>query len=456
MKRQIFKMLGALLTGATLLVPSIYAEEKASTAATPPAYHAFAPTPPMGWNSWDRFGTSITEAQAQAQADAQEKLLLPHGWKYFVVDIQWYEPRGDGFGYHKGAVLTMDEYGRLLPAPNRFPSAADDKGFKPLAKYVHDKGMKFGVHLMRGIPRQAVTSNTLVLGTQYHAQDIVTTQSKCAWNPDMYGVNMSKPGAQEYYNSVFTLLASWDIDFVKVDDISRPYDKIQKAEIEAIRKAIDKTGRPMVLSLSPGDTPLKEGAHVNQQANMWRISDDFWDKWKPLEEQFKRLSNWAAYRQAGAWPDADMLPLGTLDMGKRKTNFKPAEQKTMMTLWSIARSPLILGADMTKLDDATLALLTNDEVIAVNQKSDNNRQLFRTDAGQIAWVADVPGSKDKYVALFNTGTETTSVTLPLADIGFKGSVQVRDLWEKKDLEKVKDAFSPDIPSHGAGLYRVAQ
>jgi alpha-galactosidase len=150
------------------------------------------------------------------------------------------------------------------------------------------------------------------------------------------------------------------------------------------------------------------------------------------------------------------LPLGTLDMGKRKTNFKPAEQKTMMTLWSIARSPLILGADMTKLDDATLALLTNDEVIAVNQKSDNNRQLFRTDAGQIAWVADVPGSKDKYVALFNTGTETTSVTLPLADIGFKGSVQVRDLWEKKDLEKVKDAFSPDIPSHGAGLYRVAQ
>jgi hypothetical protein len=309
---------------------------------------------------------------------------------------------------------------------------------------------------MRGIPRQAVARNTAIKDTEYRAADIADTKSICPWNPDMYGVNMSKPGSQAYYDSVFALLASWDIDFVKVDDISRPYDAVQKAEIEAIRKAIDKTGRPMVLSLSPGDTPLKVGSHVNQNANMWRVSDDFWDRWPLLLGQFKRLHDWTAYRRPGAWPDADMLPLGSIDLGKRNTQFTPDEQKTMMTLWSIARSPLILGADMTKLDDATLNLLINDEVVGVNQKSENNRQLFRSENGLIAWVADVPGSKDKYVALFNTGKDAADVSVPLADLGFEKSARVRDLWAGSDLENAKDAFTARIASHGAGLYRLSQ
>jgi hypothetical protein len=210
---------------------------------------------------------------------------------------------------------------------------------------------------------------------------------------------MSKPGAQVYYDSVFDLIASWGVDYVKVDDISRPYHEHQK-EVEAVRKAIDQTGRPMVLSLSPGETALTAGEHVMRHANLWRISDDFWDNWPALYDQFERLRNWTPYRGPGYWPDADMLPLGVIDLGRRSTRFTPDEQYTLMTLWCIVRSPLMHGGDMTKMDDFTLSLLTNDEVLTVNQHSTNNRELFHR-GDLIGWIADVPDSTDKYLAVFN-------------------------------------------------------
>ena len=216
--------------------------------------------------------------------------LKPSGWTYFTVDIQWYEPASRGHSYKEGAPLAMDEFSRLIPATNKFPSAANGAGFRPLADYVHPKGLKFGIHVVRGIPRQAVKQNTPILGTTARAANIALTNSTCAWNPDMFGVAMSRPGAQAYYDSLFALYASWGVDFVKVDNIARPYDEVQKAEIEAIRKAIDKTGRPIVLSLSPGDTPLARGDHVMRHANMWRISDNFWDRWQPLYGMFERLN----------------------------------------------------------------------------------------------------------------------------------------------------------------------
>jgi hypothetical protein len=304
--------------------------------------------------------------------------------------------------------------------------------------------------MMRGIPRQAVEANLPILGTSYHAADVADRTSTCPWNPDMYGVDLAKPGGQAYYDSVFSQAAHWGIDFVKVDDLSRPY---HRAEIEAIRKAIDKTGRRIVFSTSPGETPLSAGPHVQEHANMWRISDDFWDNWPALVEQFKRLHDWTPYRIAGAYPDADMLPLGIVGLGRR-TNFKHEEGRTLMTLWSIARSPLIFGGDLTKLDDETLDLITNPEVIAVDQRSLNNRQLFRTDDGRVAWIADVPKSKDRYLAVFNlTDTETT-VPVTLSDAGLGGAVRVRDLWARKALGTTS-VFSPAIPAHGAGLYRLS-
>lgn len=369
----------------------------------------------MGWNSWDCFGTTVTEQQTKAQADVMAEKLLPFGWQYLTVDIQWYEPEAKGHVYQDGAPLQMDAFSRLTPALTKFPSAADGAGFKPLADYVHAKGLKFGIHLMRGIAKQAVRERTAILGTDLTAADIADTTSFCAWNPDMWGVDMSKPGAQAYYNSLFELYASWGVDLVKVDDIARPYDAVQQAEIEAIRKAIDACGRAMVLSLSPGDTPVEKGAHVMRHANMWRISDDFWDRWPPLYGMFGRLDKWTPYRTSGAWPDADMLPFGIVEFD-RATRFTHDEQQLCMTLWCIARSPLILGADMTRMDDFTLALLTNPEVLAVNQASTNNRQFSRED-DLIVWTADIPGSDDKYVALFNAQSNDEPYDLDDFDYG---------------------------------------
>ncbi|MFT3830147.1 MAG: glycoside hydrolase family 27 protein [Opitutaceae bacterium] len=372
----------------------------ALAADTVPTFRTWAATPPMGWNSWDCFATTVTEAQTKEQADFMAAQLKAHGWQYVVVDIQWYEPGAKSHDYRADAVLTMDGYGRLQPATNRFPSAAGDNGFRALSAYVHGLGLQFGVHLMRGIPRQAVERNLPILGTELHAADIADKVHVCPWNPDMYGVDMSKPGAQAYYDSVFALLAAWGVDYVKVDDLSRPYFQNQP-EIEAIRRAIDKTGRPMVLSLSPGATDIRAADHVVDHANLWRISDDFWDRWLALREQFGRLAAWNPHRVAGAWPDADMLPLGTLVLGTRGTRFTPDEQFTLMTLWSIARSPLMHGGDLTKTDPFTLSLLTNDEVLAVNQHSADNRPLFDR-AGLIAWTAKDPKTGDTYLALFNT------------------------------------------------------
>ena len=366
-------------------------------------FYKWAETPPMGWNSWDAFATTVTEDQAKAQADYMAANLKKYGWQYVVVDIQWYEPNADSFNYRAGARLTMDQWSRLQPATNKFPSAAGGKGFKPLADYVHSLGLKFGIHMMRGISRQAVEQNTPIKGTTFRAADVADTNSTCPWNPDMYGVDMSKPGAQAYYDSIFAQAAAWGLDFVKVDDLSHPY---HLAEIEAIRKAIDKTGRPIVFSTSPGATPLEMGPHIMRNANMWRVCDDFWDDWSALFAEFKLMDEWTAYRGPGHFPDADMLPLGAVRQvpgyqGGPWTRFTKDEQVTMMTLWAMARSPLMMGGDLTKNDAWTLSLLTNTEMLAVNQKSSNNHQLFNRD-GFIGWIADVPGSQDKYLGLFNT------------------------------------------------------
>jgi len=259
----------------------------------------WAQTPPMGWNSWDCFGAGVNEAQTRENIDYMAEKLKAFGWQYIVVDIQWYEPQARTTNYRRGAELVTDSNGRLWPAPNRFPSAGGNKGFKPLAEYVHSKGLKLGIHLMRGIPRQAVDrDNVTILGTNFKAADIADKVNICRWNTDMYGVDMSKPGAQEYYDSVFALIASWEVDYVKVDDLSAP--NYHEPEVEGIRKAIDKTGRAMVLSTSPGATPLTVADHVSTHGNLWRISDDFWDQWIPLKDQFERTANWAKFTRAGA------------------------------------------------------------------------------------------------------------------------------------------------------------
>jgi len=439
-------LITGLIAGAGAL--PLLGEASASIAAPT---SVLAPKPPMGWNSWNSFATTINEAQALETAHIMAEKLKPHGYTVFTIDIQWYEPGATSYTYAAKPVPTMDGYGRLLPAPNRFPSSVGDKGFKPIADQVHALGLQFGIHLMRGIPRLAVEQNLPVFGTQFHARDIANMESICPWNPDMYGVDMTKPGAQAYYDSVFALYAAWGVDFVKMDDMSRPYDA-HAPEIEAAHNAIVKTGRPITLSLSPGETPVARAAHVRKYAQMWRISDDFWDEWPLLEAQFTRLENWNEHRVPGGWPDADMLPLGRLALGNRDTKFTPAEQKTLMTLWSIARSPLIMGGDLRHLDQPTLDLLTNDEVLAVNQMSHDNQPHFLAD-GRRVWTARAENG-DYYLALFNTTDSDAELSFDLAVVGRK-SADVRDLWTRSGLGLVANRLTVRIQSHGAGLYRLS-
>ncbi|MDO7840825.1 glycoside hydrolase family 27 protein [Sphingomonas sp. CA1-15] len=405
----------------------------------------------MGWNSWNSFAVTITEAQAIETARIMAEKLLPAGYSIFTVDHQWYDPRAKGYDYNADIVPVMDAFGRFQPDPVRFPSSAGGKGFAPLAAQVHALGLKFGIHRMRGIPRAAVAANLPLAGTSYRARDIADTNSICSWNVDMYGVDMRKPGAQAYYDGVFAEYARWGVDFVKVDDMSRPYDA-HAAEIEAIALAIRRCGRPMILSLSPGETPVVRADHVRRHAEMWRISDDFWDDWKLLEAQFTRLENWSPHIGGGHWPDADMLPLGRIAMGARDTKFTPDEQRTLMTLWAIARSPLIMGGDLRHLDAATLALLTNRAVISVNQASSGNRPHFVADGTRV-WSARAEDA-DRYVALFNTSDTIRRVALPLREIGMPASASARDLWTGGPAMTMRDTVARDLPPHGTALLKI--
>lgn len=332
--------------------------------------------------------------------------LAAYGWEYVVVDIRWFVENDKAGGYNQtNPIYVYDEYGRYTPALNRFPSAANGVGFKALADYVHSKGLKFGIHLMRGLPKVAAEKKLPVKGTNGITCDMIcNNDSACTWLRDNYKVDCTKPGAQEYYNSCFDLYAQWGVDFVKIDDLARPY---HTGEIEMIREAINQCGRPIVLSISPGETPLSEVEHVKEHANMWRTVDDFWDNWSQLNYQFQVCAKWAPHIEPGTWPDADMLPLGKISIrgergSERWTQFTRDEQYTMMNLWTIFKSPLMFGGHMPENDAATDSLLTNREVLYMHHYSMNNREVSNQD-NKVMWSADDPANGDKFVALFNLG-----------------------------------------------------
>lgn len=432
-----------------------------TTTAASPAHawnNGVANTPPMGWNSYDSYNWNVTEAQVKANADYMRTNLRQFGWQYIVIDWAWYYPgSGTGSPNQNASLqprLRMDGNGRLLPDTVRFPSATGGNGFKPLADYIHAAGLKFGIHLMRGIPRQAVADNVPILGTSYTANQINNTTT-ASWLNLNWGLNMSHPGAQAYLDSLFQLYAGWGVDFVKVDDIAAP--TYRQTEVDGYRLAIQRSGRPMVLSLSPGATPLANGTHVAANAHMWRIVNDLWDNWPALNALFDQLRDWTPYRSTGTWPDPDMIPIGRLSKqgpvgSERWSGLTADEQRTLMTLWSVTRSPLMWGGNLTDNRAAELALMTNAAVLAVDQNSTNNRQLYG--GTRPVWTADVPGTDHRYVALFNREAATASVTVNLADLGI-GSATVTDLWSGANLGTATGSLTRSLPAHGAGLYRLA-
>jgi hypothetical protein len=427
----------------------------------PPLDKSLALKPPMGWNSWDCFGFAVTEQEVKASADYMARNLKKLGYEYVVVDMLWYGDKAasdfENFVHEKTTRpnFSIDHNGRLLPDPVKFPSSKNGKGFKHLADYVHSLGLKFGVHMMRGIPWQAVVKNLPIKGTAIGAKSIGQPNNGCEWYDGIYGVDMTKAGAQEYYNSVYALLAEWGVDFVKADDLTNT------AELEAISKAIRLTGRDIVLSVVPADDiPLNV---LQENVHMARTGVDFWDVWEMLKRGFPVAATAVKKSAPGYWPDLDMLPIGKLGLkisykgpDARISRFNKDELHTLLTLWYISRMPLMIGGYLPQTDPLTLELITNKEALEVNRNSINNRQIHFKNA-KIAWVADIPNSNDKYVAFFNPWESVKPVDIKVqwSQLGLGDKeYKVRDLWAKKDLGNFKGEFSAPVNSHGAGLYRI--
>ena len=411
-------------------------------------------TPPMGWNSYDYYNTSVTEADVKANADYMAKHLKGFGWEYIVVDIAWYyneaEDERDQFQYIPFAKVEMDEYSRLYPDPKKFPSSKGGKGFAPLAEYEHNLGLKFGIHIMRGIPRRSAYMRTKIKGTNVTANKIANPNSICFWNPDMYGVNPKAEGAQEYYDSLLELYASWGVDYIKCDDICRMDAASSKDEIRMLHNAIEKCGRKIVLSLSPGPAILDEQDFYHENANMWRITDDFWDRWELLRDMFDRCKKWQPYVKEGGYPDCDMLPLGKLSKGfgaERDTNFTLDEQKTMLTLWCIFRSPLMIGAELTKLDADTMEILTREPLYRMLKEVTSSIEAVREE-DYIIWKAE--SEAKKYYAIFNISDAALTAPLDRIEERKDGALEI---WSWKTVKK-DESF--EIPPHGVILLSMDQ
>lgn len=432
-----------------------------------------ASRPPMGWNSWNCFGTDVNERQVRDNVGFMVEKLQAHGWEYVVVDMGWYLPP-------EVTVLTfkqprppqaVDENGRLVPDVKKFPSARAGDGFRKLADDIHRKGLKFGIHIMRGIPWQAVERNTPIAGSTFHAKDAADPHDLCEWYGGMSGVKAATPAGRAYYRSIVKLYAGWGVDFIKFDDASRPY---HAADIEALREAIQACGRPIVLSLSPGASPIDQAEHLRANANLWRISQDFWDTWEPLKKQFELCRAWAPHARPGRWPDCDMIPLGKLRvtgsddyvaglMGKTPaeitneySRFNDDEKRTLMTLWCVFRSPLFFGGHLPETDATTLSLITNGEALAVNQQGRNPREL-RSGNGQVVWTSELPQTNARIAALFNLNDSgNQEIRVAFGELGLAGGpCLVRDLWKNRDVGTFSGSFTVSVPPHGAAMLRIS-
>jgi hypothetical protein len=429
-----------------------------------------APTPPMGWNSWDAYGLTINEADFKANA-AVLATVKQFGWQYAVIDEGWYleNPNGGNLAERK---YLLDGNGILIPVESRFPASANGAGFKPLADWVHAQGLKFGIHIVRGIPKQAVEKNLPIAGTKFHATDAADLNSPCPWDEGNWGMKDNEAG-QAYYDAMLKLYAGWGLDYIKVDCISdHPY---RPTEIRQIAAAIKKTGRPIVLSLSPGPTQLEHAAEVAKYAQMWRITDDHWDGWtfphKPADgefpfgvrDEFDRIAKWVPYVKPGNWPDADMLPEGWLGphpgMGEpRQSRLTRDEQQSEFTLWAITRSPLILGANLTKLDDFTRSLMTNKEVLEINQKAWESKPVKDLPAGfenVRVWEASEEAFVDppEFVALFNLDDKPVTLHFMWKQIcQMCASDGARNLYDGRQL-KASDPVKVTLSAHGSTIFR---
>ena len=413
----------------------------------------FAPNPPLGFNSFDSYRSDLTADKAYALIDVMAEKYLPYGYEYFVMDAGWYTTMIPE--KHKG--LGLESFGMCVVNPTRFPN-----GVKVLINHAHKKGLKFGVWLMRGIQKEAVRRNLPIPGTKYFSRDIADTTNICGWSGMNYGVDMTKPGAQEYYNAIIDTLAGWGIDFIKVDDLVP-----NPREIVAIANAIENGRHTMIFSLSPGDVHHPAHLIYYKRANMLRITRDIWDNPLSIEKGFFAWDEFQGISAPGFWPDLDMIPFGRLDVinkDARKSEFSENQMKTFITQRAMAASPLIIGGDLLTMDDFSKSLLTNREMLACNQNGVMGVNVYR--AGNIdVWLT--PDNKDPqkgWIGIFNRSKTNRKVTLTKLDLGFvafeesynlmalRQSFRLKDVWSDEFIT-IDDKHTFSIPSEGAAFFK---
>ncbi|CAN0896297.1 unnamed protein product [Linum grandiflorum] len=355
--------------------------------------------PPRGWNSYDSYCWTISEQDFLQSAQIVAKYLKHHGYEYVVVDYLWYRRLVPGAYPDALGFDVIDEWGRMVPAPDRWPSANSGKGFAEVAEKVHSLGLKFGIHVMRGLSRQAYDANTPILdiatgqayeesGRKWSARDIGIKERSCAWMQNGFmSVNTSLPAGRAFLRSLYHQYADWGVDFIKHDCVFG--DDFNLDEIKFVSGVLKHLHRSIVYSLSPGTSVTPAMANeLRGLANMYRVTADDWDSWRDVASHFDVSRDFAKAEMVpgegllgNSWPDLDMLPLGWLtDQGSnlgphRQCNLTLDEQRTQMTLWSMARSPLMFGGDVRKLDMNTYKLITHPTLLEINDYSSNNMEF---------------------------------------------------------------------------------
>jgi hypothetical protein len=412
--------------------------------------------PYMGWSSWSLESTKypgyntpwLTEANVKAQADIVHQKLQGHGYRYINIDAGWW------MDYNWNP--TYDAYGRPAPYPARFPD-----GIAAVANYVHHLGLKLGIYYGAGLDLGVYNTNYPIYGTSCHAQDIAVQplQKTNGWLGS-YAIDYSKPCAQAYINSIADEFASWGVDFMKLDGVT-PGSGINNAatsdnrpDVKAWSQALIQTRRPIQLVIS-WSLDHDYISYWKQYANGWRIDTDVecycntlvtWNN--SVKQRFTDVVPWIADARPGGWNNLDSLDVGVGSMDGLSND----ERQTYMTLWAIEAAPLYSGDDLTQLDSYGLSLLTNDEVIAVDQSGRPAKPVAQSSNQQVWYARNWDGSYT--VALFNLDSSSATVKANWNDLGFLGTAHVRDLWNHSNLGQFAGSFSASLPAHGSRLLNV--
>ncbi len=417
-------------------------------------------SPLLGWNSYNCYGTHINEKLTWENLDAFIQKLKPYGYEFFVLDAGWYQnitlkPNEIWPSDGDKRQLEIDEFGRFIPSKSYFPT-----GFKAIVEYANKHGVKFGLHLMRGIPREAVEKNLPIKGTKYFARDIANVKDVCNWSNLNYGVDMTKPGAQEYYNSVVELVSSWGVQFLKYDDIVH-----KPQEIEAVATAISKTGKRIFLSISPGDDIDTTYYKTYQKADMIRISRDVWDMKEDIEISFDRWDHMLPYADKGFWLDMDMIPFGHIRVNypisknrlsvnrgyDRMDYFSYAQKKSFITQRAMAACPLFMGGTLTSSPTTVFELITDADMLACNQNGETGKLVTRvkTYASKIdIWqTPHKTKANEGWIGVFNRNPYMDIVKYDKKELGLKPGVSysLYDIWGKRMIENAESIIF-EIPA----------